>query len=213
MPGKASSAMRLTNLLRPYHPIRDRVIRAWATRYISNLELPEGDAVELKPKSVDLALLHSAICKRKPKVVLEFGVGFSTIVMGHALKSVGGRLWSVDAERQWIDNTKNKLTDEPVELILSSVQNIGSSHRFEKLPNINPDMIYIDGPSPNSVPDWVGPPISTDLLHYESRLKPGSFVVVDGRYTNVFYMRSLLLRKWDWRIDWRRRRSEAVLVS
>jgi predicted O-methyltransferase YrrM len=44
------------------------------------------DSQRIAPKWSDLARLHMAIRARKVFTVLEFGVGFSTVVMGDALK-------------------------------------------------------------------------------------------------------------------------------
>lgn len=83
--------MRFRNALRPYYPIRDRALRWWATRYVRGLDIPRGDQAEQRPHYIDLALLHRAIMKRRPKVVLEFGIGFSTLVVGDACRKVGRR--------------------------------------------------------------------------------------------------------------------------
>ena len=45
-----------------------------------------GDAEELPPKWDDLARLYKLVRERKPFQILEFGSGFSTIVMAFALK-------------------------------------------------------------------------------------------------------------------------------
>ncbi len=205
--------MRLRNLLFPYYPIRDRLLGLWARRYLSKLNIRKGSASELPPKAIDLALLHRAIITRRPKVVLEFGVGFSTIIMGQALKQVGGHLWTVDASKEWLENTRAKLTDEPVTLIHSAVQVTGMCHRYVELPDIVPDMINLDGPDKSDIPGWDGPPISADVLHYLPRLQPGCLLVIDGRFTNVEYLKSMCGSRWEWRRDDRLRRTEAVLKS
>lgn len=87
------------------------------------------------------------------------------------------------------------------------------NHRYRDLPDIVPDMIYLDGPAPSDVPGWDGPPISSDAFHYEPMLKPGCLLVIDGRFTNLKYLKSRTQRVWDWRRDDRLRRTEAVLLS
>ena len=180
---------------------------------MSKLDIRRGDAAEIPPNAIDLALLHRAVLKRRPKVVLEFGVGFSTLVLGHALRQVGGHLWTVDASQQWLDNTRAKLTDEPVTLVHSAVEVTGMCHRYVDLPDITPELIYLDGPNRRDIPGWNGPPISADVLHYLPRLQPGCLLVIDARFVNVEYLKWACGAHWEWRRDDRLRRTEAVLKS
>ena len=48
--------------------------------------LSAGAAEEIAPKWDDLARLHKLVRQRKPFTILEFGSGFSTVVMAHALQ-------------------------------------------------------------------------------------------------------------------------------
>jgi predicted O-methyltransferase YrrM len=48
--------------------------------------LSAGAAEEIAPKWDDLARLHKFVRQRKPFTILEFGSGFSTVVMAHALQ-------------------------------------------------------------------------------------------------------------------------------
>lgn len=48
--------------------------------------LRAGEAEEMPPKWDDLARLYSLVRERKPFTILEFGSGFSTVVMAHALQ-------------------------------------------------------------------------------------------------------------------------------
>jgi len=73
--------------------------------------LISGDGRELPPDFPDLAFLHRAVSRRKPRCILEFGCGFSTIVMASALS--GGELYAVDSSQQWIENTRAKLGAMP----------------------------------------------------------------------------------------------------
>lgn len=48
--------------------------------------LHAGAKEEMPPKWDDLARLYSLVRERKPFTILEFGSGFSTVVMAYALK-------------------------------------------------------------------------------------------------------------------------------
>lgn len=83
--------------------------------------LRSGDSRELPPDLPDLAFLHRVVSERKPRCVLEFGCGFSTIVMAGALSD--GELHSVDSSQEWIENTRAKLGAMPhVHLSFSPVK-------------------------------------------------------------------------------------------
>jgi hypothetical protein len=64
----------------------------------------------------------------------------------------------------------------------------GWSH--EKLPDIDPDFIYLDGPALTRERK-----VAFDVLDLESRLQPGCLVIVDGRGENVRYLEHRLKPK------------------
>ena len=45
-----------------------------------------GNEIEVIPVYTDLANMHRLVRTRKPQTILEFGSGFSTIVLAHALQ-------------------------------------------------------------------------------------------------------------------------------
>ena len=75
----------------------------------------EENINEISADFIDLKKIYDLIVERKPKQVLEFGCGFSTIAICVALKNnfekfgVDGRLYSVDANQKWILNTEKNL--------------------------------------------------------------------------------------------------------
>ena len=129
----------------------------------------------LCPDVDDLVRLHKIIRKRKCRTVLEFGVGYSTIIIADALKKnnedwdkltdrplVRNRfmfqIFSVDASRKWIENTEKQIPDyllQRVHFHYSTVQvgkyNGQLCHYYVNLPDIVPDFIYLDGPDPKDV--------------------------------------------------------------
>ena len=122
-----------------------------------------GDSGEYKAEFIDLKNIFELITSRKPKCVLEFGVGFSTICISLALKEnekngFFGQLYSVDAEKSWLKNTEDKFPPELKKYVtfhysscsVSTFNDQLVSH-FDNLPNISPNFIYLDGPNPESV--------------------------------------------------------------
>jgi len=129
----------------------------------------------LPPDSEDLVRIHQLIRKRKSFTVLEFGTGFSTMVIADALRK--NKLdwdnlkdkpeirnnhmfhcFTVDTSEKWIATAKGRVPrdlSEYVSFYFSTVE-IGTfngqlCHYYKNLPDIVPDFIYLDGPDPKSV--------------------------------------------------------------
>lgn len=177
----------------------------------------------------DLVRLHKTLRSRKSFTAIEFGVGFSTVVIADALRKNKAdweslsnapatrnrfmfQLFSVDASKKWIENTKNKLPEE-----LTSYVNFHFSEAeiglhngqlcsfYKNLPDVIADFIYIDAPDPKDVKGSINglsfqcderTVTSADLLLMESTLLPGAFIVVDGRLNNVRFLENNMKRKY-----------------
>lgn len=119
---------------------------------------------------VDLGRIHALIRSRKVTKVLEFGCGFSTLAVAHALAqndrehgaAVRGGLrredpfqaHAIDNHRDFIDLTLRRIPDvlqSRVDIRYSPVRMTTFAGRicteYETIPNIAPDFIYLDGPS------------------------------------------------------------------
>jgi hypothetical protein len=193
-----------------------------------NLNIP------FPPETDDLIRLHKLIRKRKSFTVLEFGLGYSTIIMADALEKnqkdwealkdkpeIRNRfmfqLFSLDASPEWIDNARSRFPKHLMERVhfnQSDVE-IGTfngklCHYYESLPNVVPDFIYLDGPSPKDVKGSINglsfdceerTVMSADLLLMESTFLPGTFIIVDGRTNNARFLERNFSRpyevKWD----------------
>jgi len=129
----------------------------------------------IQPNFTDLARLHKTIVNRKVFTILEFGVGWSTLVMADALfknkqkwelytdkdkifKDNMFKLFSVDTSKHWVKETKNRISQELLDFISFEVSTVKIGdwqgricHYYEKLPGILPDFIYLDGPDPKDV--------------------------------------------------------------
>ena len=177
--------------------------------------LSRGEANEIKIVHGDLARIHRLIRSRKPRVVLEFGVGFSTLVIAHALEKNGmGRLFTLDVSKKWLENTRKKLGKLASLVTMKQSDVIAVEHdgqlasRYKELPNITPDFIYLDGPSPLDISGNVRglsfdlgdneyrQLVAADIFLYESSLRVGAYILVDRRYVNAQFLRNNLRRKW-----------------
>jgi hypothetical protein len=78
---------------------------------------------------------------------------------------------------------------------------------YENLPNVNPDLIYLDGPDQhNTIGDIRGIhtremerlPMAADLLAIEHFLLPGTLIIVDGRTANARFLKANFQRNWEY---------------
>ncbi len=89
-------------------------------------------------------------------------------------------------------------------------------HLFKQLPDVVPDLVYLDGPDSETVKGSVhgltttpsSPsyknrrrPLTTDLLLYESLLRQSAYVIIDKRNHNTRFLRNKFLRRWHFRRD------------
>ena len=181
-----------------------------------------------KPELDDLYRLHKLVVDLKRTTVLEFGCGWSSLVLSHAL-DINRKLYSKEIknlrrnnpfEHHSIDNIK-KFSDVSINSIIEfgldnsshSVSDVVAydfqgklSTRYEKLPQINPDFIYLDAPDQFNVKGDINGlntahndfmPMSSDLLLIEHFLTPGTIILVDGRTANSRFLKANFQRNWD----------------
>lgn len=149
----------------------------------------------LAPDSDDLLFLFNMVRRKRPKCILEFGSGCSTRAMAEGLKKnmlagdTGARLISIEQDPRWAEATKSYLgNDFPMVEILHrpavGIQYEGRpAWRFEDVPPLKADMVYLDGPV--LVP---GRDVAVDILELESELSDTCTIIVDGRWENVTFL-------------------------
>ncbi len=131
----------------------------------------------LPPQLDDLEFLYSLIWKRKSKIVMEFGIGYSTLVMAKALEK-NKKYWDgairphkkdthfftihvVESNNngKWMEgaivNIRDRMKADNISITSSPVM-IGTfrdmiCHYYTRIPNVLPDFIYLDGPDPMQV--------------------------------------------------------------
>jgi len=181
----------------------------------------------------DLSRLHYLVRSRKVINVLEFGTGKSTVAIADALRKNGlqystltkksirrsdqYKLFSVDNSRHWIKEVKKILPNNLSsyisftysKVIISEFQGRVASF-YEKLPNVSPDLIYLDAPDQFHVHGNIRGittahsdrmPMSADILAIEHFLSPGTLIVVDGRTANARFLICNLQRNWSYLFD------------
>lgn len=159
----------------------------------------------------DQWFLYRTVRKRKPSCILEFGSGFSTVMMTQALwenaREPGGHpgiIYSLDAEREWAEASTKAMPSH-----LAGFWNIAYApteeaefqgvpvFRHAGVPDIVPDLIYIDGPALTAERHS-----AADALYLEERFCPGLFIIVDGRWKQTKFLREHLKRRYVFRKRW-----------
>jgi hypothetical protein len=186
--------------------------------------------IPFPPDLDDLARIHQLVRKRKSFTILEFGLGLSSIVMADALlknktefdnliskpeirNNHMFQLFCVDSDLKWINHSKEKFPAKFKEIVhfhYSSLS-IGTfndrvCHYFDNLPDIVPDFIYLDGPSPKDVKGNLNgmtfqcderTVMSADILKMESILLPETLILVDGRTNNARFLKNNFQRNFE----------------
>lgn len=166
-----------------------------------------------KPNWIDLWSLYKMIRRRKPKNVLEFGSGCSTIIISQALadnaaEGAPGHLYSLDTkpepgETDWGQVTldsmpeylKSFCTLNVVPVVLGDYEGI-PAWRYQGVPEIAPDFVYLDGPGLVHTKHKR----AADVLDIESHFRPGFRLLVDGRHENCQFLKDKL--KKDYKIKY-----------
>ncbi len=179
----------------------------------------------------DLCRLHWLVLKRKAINILEIGSGFSTVFMAHALeilsknfdKKINFRvdkkfhIYSLDESKKFLKITKKRIPknlQKYVSLINSRNKLTEYQGKYAtkatNIPNISPDLIYLDGPSQYATSENMDGfnlnnisrfPMSADLLYIEYFLEPSTFIIVDGRTANARFLKDHFKRNWSHRHD------------
>lgn len=203
-------------------------------KFQKNLDLSKKpDPLNLIPYDTewdDLIRLHFIVRTRKVTSILEFGIGKSTFVLDHALsqnkrdysKTVNKNIrrenpfvcHSVDDDEYWFNEISKNGNTQTVNYYFSNTYVSTFNDRictyYEKLPNVCPDLIYLDGPDQFSIkgevrgistrnPDRL--PMAGDLLAIEHFLLPGTLIVIDGRTANARFLKSNFQRDWYYYYD------------
>lgn len=177
--------------------------RALADRgYLRLFDARPADAYP--PVWSDLWFLYRLVRECKPKILLEFGGGCSTIIYAQALadnaaEGAPGFLHSLDADETWAGVTAKSLPEHlkpycdvaysparPVEYEGTPVW------RFSNVPDVIPDFIYLDGPA--LTPERK---IAVDVLDLEPRFPKGFHLLVDGRSRNCAFLEQHFKRRYD----------------
>ena len=207
----------------PKHPERKII-------YDKDFSVDQHNKVPYPPEIDDLARLHYITVSRKVTTILEFGVGKSSVILSDALRINKNRDYkftfnnlrrgnlyechSIDNYQQWINECKKNIPDDLLDnkYLNLHISNVSTSEfcgrictYYERLPNISPDLIYLDGPDQYSPVGEIRGlstrhkdrmPMAADILSFEHFLQPGTLIIIDGRTANARFLKSNFQRNW-----------------
>jgi hypothetical protein len=172
--------------------------------------------------------LHWLVLTRKALTTLEFGSGFSTLAIADAKRRLRRHfgdwakkyaraqrpfhVYAVEEDIRFREITQSRLNadlEAYATVVHSSVELTLHEGRiatvYSSVPNVSPDLIYLDGPSQFAttatingfhIADAARMPMSADILRFEFFLEPGTLIVVDGRTANARFLKAYLRRDW-----------------
>ena len=182
------------------------------------------------PDLYDLYFIYELIRLNNRISILEYGCGWSSLVMHKALmankkenlskhyKRVKKpyQLTVVDASKRYIKICYNRIKKFSTDYKFVSMNfskavmtkfNGRYCTEYKDHPLVNPDFIYIDGPSQwhidgkinnFTVNDYEMVPMLSDVLKYEQFLNPGTIILMDGRAANSRFLKTNFQRNWSY---------------
>ena len=100
--------------------------------------------------SVDLVARLDRLCRElRPRLVVEFGSGVSTIAMQAALAGTGGRLVTVEESIEWLSWTAGRIRDRDGLLFVACEEPAGPHEALGAIlgSSRRADLLVVDGPS------------------------------------------------------------------
>ncbi len=163
----------------------------------------DGYSVALEPDIDDLVRLHQLVRDRRVFTVLEFGIGYSTLVIADALSKNADefaasdaevellpadafRVFSVDASEAWLATAMARIPCGLQTHVVPSHSKLHTGtfngqlcHFYDQIPNVVPDFVYVDGPDPRDVCGAVN---GLDFKHRERTVMSGDLLLMEPTF-------------------------------
>ncbi len=179
------------------HPLRIQVIDRIKETISTGMEISQYSAI------------HEYVKKRKPKILFEFGGGASTAVLCAAYRELvdeegfRGKVYSFEDVPKYIDHTRSILCSsdlkycelvhrKKVENILSWSEKKIWGFSYEKLVDVTPSAILIDGPFEAREKDSPRGVCLDGLLWLANRNFVSVDILVEGKKKTVDALQSIL---------------------
>lgn len=163
-------------------------------RYLSSVVSPSTGC-----SYSDYWILFSVIRREKPKEILEFGSGISTVVIGHAIKQNGlGRLTSMEESEHYAAESRKLLPPEMKDFIqvhhspsIEKRHGLFVGRGYEAIPDRPYDFVFVDGPQYERETSY-----DVDLLEIVGKSDRPISALVDSRAGSCVVYNLFLKRKF-----------------
>jgi hypothetical protein len=154
------------------------------------------------PEWADLLNIYDLVRRRKPKVVIEFGSGCSTLMFAKALADNGfGHLYSIETSPHFKKCTESYIPANLrpyMTLSLSGISfgEIGGSKVMwhDTVPDVAPNLVYLDGPDYQDFSADVD--IQADGVLLEDKAPADYAILIDGRIKTFQFTKANLKRPY-----------------
>ena len=158
--------------------------KAAKRKLLDRLELPHDALPNLGSWKADtglLSLVAEHILAKKPKLIVEFGTGASTLIVARALQMAGGGTFiSFEQHPEFVEATRSWLADHGLEADLRAVP-------LQPSPGGWPGLWYDHGPLPDGIdlllidgPPWTIHPLTRGAASsLFPQIAPGGTIILD----------------------------------
>jgi hypothetical protein len=151
-----------------------------------------------QPDWADLLNIYESVRKKKPRTVIEFGSGCSTVMFARALADNGfGHLYSIDASQPFLQRTRSYMPEDLVPYVSLSYSEIelgemnGKSVMWHRsVPEVAADFVYLDGPDYHDFSVTIE--TQADGILLEPKATQHYTILIDGRWQTFEFTRKNL---------------------
>ncbi|NQW01425.1 MAG: hypothetical protein HQ483_17110 [Rhodospirillales bacterium] len=151
----------------------------------------------------DYLTLYEQVRLRKPKEVLEFGTGFSTVVLAHALLAnaadggESGRITSMEEDAGWTATALGNLPADVKHLVeivhspkVDGFYKMFRGVQYTAIPERAYDFVFSDGPERHSLVNG-DKLFDLDLINVVGKSESPIFALVDNHYLTFYVLQKV----------------------
>ena len=151
----------------------------------------------------DYLTLYEQVRIRKPKEILEFGTGFSTLVLAHALIAnerdgePQGRITSMEEDAGWTATAKANLPENIKHLVdiihspkIDGFYKMFRGVQYTEIPARDYEFVFSDGPERHSLVNN-DKLFDLDLIQLVQKSEKPIFAVVDNHYLTFYVLQKV----------------------
>ncbi len=151
----------------------------------------------------DYLTLYEQVRQRKPREVVEFGTGFSTVVLAHALLANEkdgaplGRITSMEEDAGWTATAEQNLPADVKHLVeiihspkIDGYYKMFRGVQYAEIPDRKYDFVFSDGPERHSLVNG-DKLFDLDLINIVRNSQTPIFALVDNHYLTFYVLQKV----------------------